>query len=67
MGNTGISPVYEAETETVDQYAQDFETFFDHSYGRRAGMDQESKDLLKRDLFVLGLRMKWQEKVFPHS
>ena len=28
-------------------------------------MDQESKDLLKRDLFVLGLNMKWQEKVLP--
>ena len=25
-------------------------------------MDQESKDLLKRDLFVLGLLIKWQEK-----
>ena len=54
-------------TETVDQYAQEFETLFDRSYGRREGMDQESKDLLKRDLFVLGLRMKWQEKVLPSS
>ena len=26
-------------------------------------MDQELKDLLKCDLFVLGLKMKWQEKV----
>lgn len=42
-------------TKTVDQYAQDFGTMFDHSYGRRAGMDQESEDLLKMDLFVLGL------------
>ena len=30
-------------------------------------MDQESKDLLKRDLFVLGLALKWQEKVLPSS
>ena len=54
-------------TETVDQYAQDFKTLFDRSYGRREGMDQESKDLLKRDLFVLGLRMKWQENVLPSA
>ena len=37
--------------ETVDRYAQ--------SYGRMSGMDQESKDLLKRDLFVLGL-LQWR-------
>ena len=54
-------------TETVDQYAQDFETLFDCTYGRRAGMDQKSKDLLKRDLFMLGLLMKWQEKVLPSA
>ena len=45
--------------ERVDRYAQ--------SYGRMSGMDQESKDLLKRDLFVLGLLMKWQEKVLPSA
>ena len=54
-------------TETVDQYGQEFETLFDRSYGRREGMEQESKDLLKRDLFALGLRMKWQEKVLPSA
>ena len=54
-------------TESVDQYAQDFETLFDRSYGRRSGMDQESKDLLKRDLFVLGLALKWQEKVLSSA
>ena len=54
-------------SESVDQYAQEFETLFDRSYGRRSGMDQESKDLLKRDLFVLGLKMKWQEKVLPSA
>ena len=41
-------------TETVDQYAQDFETLFDRSYGRREGMDQESKDLLKRTSLCWG-------------
>ena len=29
-------------SESVDQYAQEFETLFDCSYGRRSGMDQES-------------------------
>ena len=52
-------------TKTVYQYAQDFETLFDRSYGHRAGMDQKSKDLLKGNLFMLGLRMKWQEKILP--
>ena len=28
-------------SESVDQYAQEFETLFDYSYGRRSGMDQE--------------------------
>ena len=28
-------------------------------------MDPESKDPLKRDLFVIGLKLKWQEKVLP--
>ena len=46
-------------SESVDQYTQEFETLFDRSYGRRSGMDQQSKDLLRRDLFVLGLKMKW--------
>ena len=54
-------------SESVDQYAQEFETLFDRSYGHRFGMDQESKDLLKRDLFMLGLKMKWQEKVLPSA
>ena len=30
-------------------------------------MDQASKDMLKRDLFVQGLLWKWQEKVLPSS
>ena len=30
-------------------------------------MDSESKQMLKRDLFVQGLRLKWQEKVLPSA
>jgi hypothetical protein len=30
-------------------------------------MDADSKALLKRDLFVLGLKLKWQEKVLPSA
>ena len=53
--------------ETVESYAQEFEALFERSYGRRAGMDDESKELLRRDLFVQGLRYKWQEKVLPSA
>ena len=53
--------------EPVDKYAQDFEMLFDKSYGNREGIDQASKDMLKRDLFVQGLLWKWQEKVLPSS
>ena len=53
--------------EPVDDYAQEFECLFDKSYGQRSGMDQESKELLKRDLFVQGLLPKWQEKVLPSA
>ncbi len=28
-------------------------------------MDAASRELLKRDLFVQGLLLKWQEKVLP--
>ena len=52
-------------TELVDEYAQEFEALFDKSYGKRVGMDEESKQLLKRDLFVQGLLLKWQ--VLPSS
>jgi len=48
--------------ETVDNYSQDFESLFEKSYGKRLGMDVASRELLKRDLFVQGLLMKWQEK-----
>lgn len=44
-------------------YAQDFERIFQQSYGCRTGMDEDSCNMLKRDLFVL----KWQEKVLPSA
>ena len=37
-------------SETVDEFVQDFEKLFEHSYSRRAGMDAESREMLKRDL-----------------
>lgn len=45
--------------ETVESYAEDFESLFESSYGRRTGMDEESKEVLKRDLFTQGLKLKW--------
>ena len=53
--------------ETVDNYSQDFESLFEKSYGKRLGMDVASRELLKRDLFVQGLLMKWQEKVLQSA
>ena len=51
--------------ETVDLYAHAFEQLFEKSYGRNQGMDAASKAILKRDLFVQGLLICWQEKVIP--
>ena len=53
--------------ETVDTYAQAFEQLFGKSYGRHQGMDVTSRATLKRDLFVQGLLLKWQEKVLPSA
>ena len=53
--------------ESVDEFAQDLEKLFDRSYGRRTGMDEGSKEMLKRDFFVQGLLLKWQEKVLPSA
>ena len=47
-------------SESVDEYAHEFESLFEKSYRKRAGMDQASKELLKRDLFAQGLTYKWQ-------
>lgn len=55
------------QTETVDEYSQDFEALVKKSYGRRAGMDHASMEMLKRDLFVQGLLMRWPEKVVPSA
>ena len=51
--------------ESVDDYAQEFERLFDESYGRRADVDVVFRGVLKRDIFVQGLLLKWQEKVLP--
>ena len=53
--------------ERVDEFAQDLEKLFERSYGRRSGMDEASKGLLKRDVFVQGLLLKWQKKVLPSA
>ena len=53
--------------ESVDNYAQAFVHLFDKSYGVRHGMDTASKATLKRDLFVQGLHLKWQERVLPSA
>ena len=49
--------------ESVDEYAHNFEALFEQSYGRRVGMDEPSKVMLKQDLFVQGLLLKSHEKV----
>ena len=67
LTSTRLMKRRQKDGETVDAYAQEFERLCGSSYGQRAGMDPESKDLLKRDLFVQGLRMKWQEKVLPSA
>lgn len=53
--------------ESVDEFAQDLEKLFERSYGCRSGMDEDSKALLKRDVFVQGLLLKWQKKVLPSA
>ena len=53
--------------ETVDEYVREFEHLFEKSYGNRSGLDQAFKEVLKRDLFVQGLLLKWQEKVLPSA
>ena len=40
--------------ESVDEIAQDLEKLFEHSYGHRKGMDESSKEMLKRDFLVQG-------------
>ena len=42
-------------SESVDEYAHEFQSLSAKSYGKRATMDQALKELSKRDLFVQGL------------
>ena len=51
--------------ESVDEFVQAFEELFEKSYGRQTEIDPKFKGTLKRDLFVQGLNLKWQEKVLP--
>ena len=53
--------------ESVDEFAHDLEKLFEHSYGRRKGMDGSRKEMLKRDFFMQGLWLKCQEKVLPSA
>ena len=53
--------------EPVDEIAQDLEKLFERSYGRRKGIDESRKEMLKIDFFVQGLWLKWQEKVLPSA
>ena len=45
-------------SETVDEFVQDVEKLFEWCNGRKRGMDESSKELLKRDVFVQGLLLK---------
>ena len=53
------------EGEYVDDFVQTFEKLFEKSYGSHSGIDDGFKATLKRDLFVQGLLLRWQEKVLP--
>jgi len=55
------------QNESVDEFAQDLEKLFEHSYECRKEMAESSKEMLKRDFFVQGLWLKWQEKVLPSA
>ena len=52
--------------ESVDEFAQDLEKLFEHSYGRRKGMDESSKEMLKRDFFCARFVVE-VEKVLPSA
>ena len=54
-------------SEMVDEFAQDLDKLFKCSYGCRRGMDDSSRELLKHDVFVQGLLLKWQNKVLPST
>lgn len=51
----------------MDDYTQEFERLFELSYGHRLDLKQAFKGVLKRDIFVQGLLIKWQEKVLTFT
>ena len=53
--------------ESVDKFSQDFKRLFEQSYSRGQGMDKSSCAMLKRNLFIQGLLLKWQKKVLPSA
>ena len=53
--------------ESVDDFVREFERLFEESYGHRTDVEVAFKGELKRDLFVQGLLLKWQEKVLPSA
>lgn len=53
--------------ESVDDFVREFERVFEESYGHRGDVEAAFKRVLKRDVFVQGLLLKWQEKVLPSA
>ena len=53
--------------ESVNEFTQDFKRLFEQSYCWRQEMDESSCAILKRDLFIQGLLLKWQEKALPSA
>ena len=56
--------------DSVDEFAQDLEKLFEHSYGRRKGMDESSKEVLKRDILCkvcgcIGRRKSYNQPRHP--
>ena len=51
-------------SETVDEFAQDLQKLFERSYGCRQGMDESSKKLLKRNVFVQGLLLNGKRRSY---
>ena len=54
-------------SESIDDFAREFETLFEVSYGDRTDVNPAFKGILRRDIFVQGLLLKWQEKVLSSA
>lgn len=52
--------------DLVDSYLQSL-SLLEPSYRCQAGTDAESNQILKRDLFVQKLLLKWKGKVLPSA